>query len=127
MSRHTKICGGCGKRVDFNATCSCKKRNATNKKSGETDKLMKSYRWKQLRKRIIERDGCICQRCLIKYNIIESSELTVHHVLSRRNHPELMFDENNLICLCFTCNNQLGTKNKLDFAWNVPDEYEPIL
>ncbi|EEL15548.1 hypothetical protein bcere0016_40550 [Bacillus cereus 95/8201] len=38
-----------------------------------------------------------------------------------------MFDENNLICLCFTCNNQLGTKDKLDFGWNVPDEYEPNL
>ncbi|PEY76277.1 HNH endonuclease [Bacillus thuringiensis] len=127
MSRHTKICGGCGKRVDYNTTCSCTKRHSTNKKSGKTDKLIKSYRWKKMSKRIRNRDGQHCQRCLIKFSTINSDDLSAHHILSREHYPELIFEESNLITLCNVCNSQLGTKDKLDFEWNVPDEYEPVL
>ncbi|WP_407707511.1 HNH endonuclease [Bacillus mycoides] len=87
---------------------------------------MKTYRWKKLRQRIINRDY-FCQRCFYKYQIINTNELTVHHILSRHNHIELMFDEDNLMCLCATCNKQLGTKDKLDFEYEKPNEYIPIL
>ncbi|MGQ7776813.1 HNH endonuclease [Bacillus sp. WC2507] len=127
MSRHTKICGGCGKRVDYNATCSCMKRKRTNKKLNETDKLLKSTRWKKKRIVIIHRDGVVCQRCLIKYNIINSEKLEVHHIKPRSKYPELMFEDTNLITLCKTCNLQIGTREELDFKCNVPDENELIL
>ena len=60
----------------------------------------------------------MCQRCFIKYKIITCDDLTVHHILSRKHYPELIFEDENLICLCSTCNKQLGTKDKLDFEWD---------
>ena len=120
MSRWSTICTGCGKRIDYGTKCKCKKRKSTNK---EADKDIKSYRWKQLRKRILTRDNGYCQRCFIKYGIIETSNMTVHHIKNRRDYPELVYDESNLIALCRTCNLQIGTKD-LDFNWIVPDEYE---
>lgn len=63
----------------------------------------------------------MCMRCLIKYNLVNTSELTVHHILSRKNHPELVFEDLNLMCLCATCNKQLGTKDKLDFEWDAEE------
>ncbi|PGM93256.1 HNH endonuclease [Bacillus cereus] len=127
MSRHTKICGGCGKRVDYNATCDCMKRKRTKRKLSETDKLMKSKRWKEKRIIIIHRDGAVCQRCLIKYNIINSEKLEIHHIKPRSKYPELMFEDANLITLCKTCNLQIGIREELDFKCNVPDEHEPVL
>lgn len=119
-----------GKVIPMGTKCKCKIRTAPSIKRelSESDKLMKSYRWKKLRLKIINRD-CFCQRCFYKYNIINSSinELTVHHILSRHTHIELMFDEDNLMCLCDTCNKQLGTKNKLDFEWKVPEKHTPVL
>ncbi|WP_052427414.1 HNH endonuclease [Neobacillus niacini] len=119
----TKICSGCGKRIPYTATCQCKKRVRNKATEGETDKLMKSSRWKKLRLRVLDRDGGYCQRCLIKFGIIETANMTVHHIKNRRDYPELIFDESNLCCLCRTCNSQLGTK-ELDFNWKAPQEDE---
>lgn len=60
----------------------------------------------------------MCQRCLNKFNLITTQELEVHHIKSRLNYPELAWDDDNLICICATCNKSLGTKDKLDFKWN---------
>lgn len=72
---------------------------------------------------ILKRDGHLCMRCYIKYKFLNSEELTVHHIISRKNHPELMYNNENLITLCATCNKQLGTKDKLDFEWDK-DRYK---
>lgn len=90
---------------------------STHKK--EQDKLIQSTRWRQLRLYILDRDNYICQRCLYKYNIVNSNDLTVHHILSRHTHIDKIYDTDNLICLCRQCNNQLGTNNKLDFDWKM--------
>ncbi|MBY0214131.1 HNH endonuclease [Priestia aryabhattai] len=119
MSRWTIACS-CGKLIEYGTTCKCRKRKSNNK---EADKDIKSYRWKQLRKHILKRDGAHCQRCLIKYGRIECADMTVHHIKNRRDYPELVFDKSNLVALCRTCNLQIGTKD-LDFDWIVPDEYE---
>ena len=76
-------------------------------------------RWRSLRLHILDRDKYHCQRCLIKFGIINGENLEAHHIKSRLNHPELMFDEHNIIAICRTCNVQLGTKDKLDFKWSV--------
>ena len=72
--------------------------------------------------KIIARDNYHCQRCLLKYGIINGEKIEVHHIKSRLNYPELMFDENNIIAICQTCNVQLGNDDKLDFKWNPPDD-----
>ena len=98
-----KICSRCSKIIGEGTQCSSREK----------------------RSQIIRRDRYVCQRCFIKYKVINTDELTVHHILSRKNHPELMYEDSNLICLCATCNKQLGTKDKLDFEWDA-EKYAEI-
>ena len=122
-----KVCGSCGK-IYEGVRCQCKKTafEMRNANFSSKDDLIHSTAWRKKRMQIIKRDGFACMRCFIKYNIINSEDLTVHHILSRKNHPDLMFEDSNLVCLCSTCNKQLGTKDKLDFEWTVKEEVRDI-
>lgn len=91
-------------------------------KNKETLKPLMSNRWKKFRKMIINRDDHMCQRCFIKYGVINGDELQVHHIKPRIYYPELMYDEDNVVTLCKTCNIQLGTTG-IDFEWS-PNEVD---
>ena len=125
MGKSMKICSKCNKKIKFNEDCSCLRNRNRNKyqrdyyrKNKEALKLLSTKRWRDLRKVIINRDGGYCQRCFIKYDIIETKNLQVHHIKPRIEYPELMFEETNLICICKTCNLQLGVDEELDFEPN---------
>lgn len=123
MAEKLKVCGSCGKTIPFNSDCECRKdiRNSRGKYREDNKDLM-TYRWNQkVRPMIIKRDNGHCQRCLIKFNVLNSSDITVHHIKSRLNYPELTWEEDNLITLCMSCNNQLGTSDKLDFKWKIKE------
>lgn len=113
-----RFCGGCGEKIIDGTICKCKK-TRINTGNFKRDIILDSYRWKKKRKYIKQRDGHLCQRCLIKYNIINSDDLQAHHIKSRVDFPELTWDDDNLICVCGTCNRQLGTTNELDFKWDI--------
>ncbi|WP_164745599.1 HNH endonuclease [Neobacillus mesonae] len=125
-----KICSNCGKVIPYTATCECKKkanrlRNAEkDKRKPEEKKFFNSTRWKKLRKRIMDRDGGYCQRCLIKYNIITTSSLEAHHIKPRNKYPELRWNVDNLVTLCKSCNTSIGTKEELDFPFEMPNDDE---
>lgn len=109
----------CGRIIKLGTVCSCKKEKRKEYMTTyETDQTLATYKWKKKRLQIIKRDNGLCQRCLIKYGILNSEDLEVHHIKSRKNYPELTFDDDNLLCLCSTCNLQLGTRDKLDFDKN---------
>lgn len=115
MSSHH--CSGIDKsRLEYNA-----KKRRYYQKNKETLKPLMSKRWQKFRLHIIERDNRICQRCFIKYGIINGEELQVHHIKSRINFPDLIYEEENVITTCKTCNLQLGTSDKLDFDWSPPE------
>ena len=125
-----QICSKCGKSIKYGTMCSCNKKHIKeyNKKYRsnvykEAKKFLSTKEWTNLREQIIERDGYVCQRCLIKYNIITTSNLQGHHIKSRSHYPELQLEPDNIICICKTCNIQLGTSDKLDFEW-VPPKIE---
>lgn len=128
-----KICS-CGKRINFNSICDCQKKISKQKKNQyqrkyynknkDTLKLLTQKKWRDLRKTIIYRDKGLCQRCLIKYKKINSNEIQVHHIKSRLNYPELMYDKDNLLTVCKSCNLELGTSDKLDFDLPDRDEIE---
>lgn len=123
IGQHKKICSKCGKIIGYNEKCECKGlKSLVVKVDKKDDGFYSTYRWRKLRKRIIDRDKCHCQRCWYKWGIIETDNLQAHHIKSRAHHPELEYDEDNLITLCQRCNLQLGTKDKLDFEWCVPSE-----
>lgn len=115
-----------GKVIPLGTKCKCIIRTVPRAKRepNEVDMLRNTRRWRKLRKKIIERDGCVCQRCLIKHETITTSDLSAHHIKPASKYIELFFDESNLICLCMTCNKQLGTKEQLDFDYEIPEEYE---
>lgn len=122
----TRICNYCNKRAPRYQSCECtKKRNLSkekNKQYAEEKKFFNSKEWKDLRKAVLKRDCEVCQRCMIKYNIITKTTLEAHHIKSRHNYPELRWDESNLVTLCKSCNTQLGTSDKLDFDFVSADE-----
>ncbi|QHE63105.1 HNH endonuclease [Rossellomorea vietnamensis] len=112
------ICS-CGKLKRANERCSCK--NVRSKKDKDRNTVLTTRRWRKLRLNIIKRDNYHCQRCFIKYGVInsEGNQLQVHHIKPRIKYPELVFEETNCVTLCKRCNLELGTKEHLDF------DYEP--
>lgn len=113
------ICNRCGKYIQQGTTCECKKQARREyEKTYERDPLLNSYRWRKKREHIKKRDDYMCQRCLIKFKQVTVDDLEVHHIKSRKDYPELAWEDDNLICVCQTCNLQLSTRNKLDFEWN---------
>lgn len=118
MSRK-KICPNCGKLINSDSFCECRKKDKNEYmkqyQQNNSGDPIKSRRWKKFREHILERDNHLCQRCLLKYHVLNSNDLQAHHIKSRRDFPELTFDKNNVLTLCKTCNLQLGTSNKLDF------------
>lgn len=128
-----KICNRCGKIVGYKEKCNCREtrrqlKPQQNNEKEQEDLLSKhKYKWWKLREEIIKRDDGFCQRCYYKYDIINDEKLEVHHIKSRKNYPELTFDKSNLITICRTCNTQLGTKDKLDFDWEVRNDDNIII
>ena len=68
------------------------------KKNEQEKAFYKNY--DNFRKSILERDGYCCQNCGSKYR------LQVHHIKSRKQHPELIMDADNCITLCIVCHSQ---------------------
>ena len=56
-----------------------------------------SRHWKAFRKIILKRDGYRCVRCF------GARRLQVHHVKRRVDAPELTFDLDNCIAICWDC------------------------
>lgn len=120
MTRSRMVSCSCGRINPEGTTCVCRSKDRRNYSSDyqKNDKgnPLKTTRWTKLRRHILKRDNFLCQRCLHKYGLFNSNELQGHHIKSRKNFPELTFEERNIITLCKTCNLQLGTSDILDFG-----------
>ena len=118
-----KVCNYCGKKYQDGGTCECRTKNSNEyskeyyENNKERKQMLNSKRWKELRERTIKRDGGMCNRCWVELGIIEKSNLQVHHIKPRAEYPELMFDPDNLITVCKTCNLSLGVSGQLD--WEI--------
>ena len=119
MTRTRKMTCSCGKIIPEGTRCECKRKSKRDYmrqyQRDEGYNPLKTTQWTKLRRQILKRDKFLCQRCLHKFNNLNGSELQAHHILSRKNYPELVFEESNILTLCGTCNRQLGTSDKLDF------------
>lgn len=63
----------------------------------------KSKRWRELRARVLRRDGYKCQYCKRYGKNVEA--VTVHHIKPREDNPELAYTMSNLVSLCAKCHN----------------------
>lgn len=120
-----KVCSHCGNKYPDTEKCQCQVDNSNDysKQYYETNKERKkqlnSKLWKELRILTIKRDGGFCNRCWVTLGLIETENLQVHHIKPRSEYPELMYDPDNLITVCKTCNLALGTKGELD--WEIQE------
>lgn len=73
--------------------------------SKQTEKGYFSFEYRQWRMKCLERDNWTCQFCGIKCHIGlgKTIYLTVHHIKSWKNYPELRFEIDNGITLCEKC------------------------
>lgn len=116
----TQKCPHCGKRLPYRTQCECakKRRNKYMKKryeEGKVDKALNCKLWRDIRQEVIQRDGGFCQRCFALRGEIVTDNLTVDHIKTRKDYPELVYDKDNLITLCQSCNSEKGEHNYLDF------------
>lgn len=125
------LCGKCGKYYNFNEKCSCNVINNRNeyqkqyyRDNRDIQLPLMSRRWQKKRKYIINRDNGYCQRCFCKFRLINDQDLQVHHIKPRSKYPELMYEDDNLITLCRTCNLELGVQEQLDFTPRKNDEQD---
>jgi 5-methylcytosine-specific restriction endonuclease McrA len=67
-----------------------------------------SRQWRELRKRILARDGGVCTYC-------GQDADTVDHILPVKNHPELAMNPENLRSACRRCNSMKGSRSESVF------------
>ena len=80
-----------------------KKGLALSSKKGDP-RNTKAYR--RARIKVLNRDGHVCMYCG------SSEDLTIDHVLSIKNHPELAMDLDNMVIACKICNSRKGSRSK---------------
>lgn len=64
-----------------------------------------SRAWRDLRKKILARDGYVCAYC-------GNDADTVDHVHSIKNNPELAMSIENLVSACKRCNSMKGSRSE---------------
>jgi len=80
-----------------------KKGLALSSKKGDP-RNTKAYR--RARLKVLNRDGHVCMYCG------SSEDLTIDHVLSIKNHPELAMDMDNMVIACKICNSRKGSRSQ---------------
>lgn len=76
----------------------------------EADPFYKGKPWRRAREAALERDHWICQDCLAAKRRGERKKpptaTIVHHIISRKERPDLELALDNLISLCEACHNK---------------------
>lgn len=86
-----------------------RKAEAYQRKSKE---FIESPEWYAIRQLVLNKHGRKCMRCGIT---AEHAVITVDHIKSRRNHPRLALNPDNLQVLCRACNSAKGKDDDRDY------------
>ena len=102
-----KSCSYCGRIHDMNEECPRKptQKGRIYKSKTDADKLRNTYRWRQKREQIKADAHYMCEVCADQ-GTINSRHLEVHHIIKLNKEPNLLTDDDNLICLCTTHHKQ---------------------
>ena len=90
-----KSCSRCGRVHDYNYKCNKGKIY----KKNDIDKLRSTKRWTNKSIEIREDSNYLCSVCLDE-GILNYDNVEVHHIEKLQNNPNLLLDNDNLICLC---------------------------
>ena len=114
----------CGKQHPIGTECPNKYKYKKENSSEDNKKVNKFYSsklWKSKREEIKSRDKGLCQRCLIKFGIVTTEHLHVHHIVPLMKSWEKRLENNNLITLCVQCHSYCEN-NGFDFDWIPPEK-----
>ena len=84
-----------------------------------------SYRWKQLSKKVVERDGGQCAYCPTN-TLTPGAVMGADHIIPVNVWPEGEFEESNLVCACRTCNGRKQDRLLMRTTW-IDDKYTHVL
>lgn len=90
-----KACSRCGKIHPHGYVCTKGKKYS----GGEERKLRNTYQWYEKSKEIRDKANYLCEVCRDK-GIYNLTDLEVHHITKLTEAPELLLENENLICLC---------------------------
>jgi len=83
-------------------------------KKGRVDnKKYRRLKYRQWRKKVYERDNYICQSCGAKSGDGKKIYLNAHHLKSWSEYPELRYNIDNGITLCYSCHQKIHNNFKL--------------
>lgn len=117
----------CGQKHPIGTECPNKykyKRENSSEENKIVNKFYTSKSWREKREEIKSLDKGLCQRCLIKFGIVTTERLEIHHIEPLTVKWEKRLQNDNLITLCVQCHRWIDIKNngRLDFEWERKEE-----
>jgi 5-methylcytosine-specific restriction endonuclease McrA len=91
-----KSCKSCGRIVDRRHICPNRPKNKYNRTDAEQGRY--TYAWQKKAKEIKERSLFMCAVCR-DMGIVSCEQLEVHHIIPLVEQPDLLLEDDNLICL----------------------------
>lgn len=84
--------------------------------------FLTSFEWRRVRMVALKREGARCQCC--GASPADGAVMNVDHIKSRRKHPHLALDAENLQVLCGDCNHGKGAWDETDWRPSPQTEDE---
>lgn len=97
----TKACSRCGRIHPSGYRCNAWRTYPTT----DERKLRNKNKWHEKAKQIKEEAQNLCELCRSQGRYVYN-DLEVHHIEKLTDHPELLLEDSNLICLCQNCHKQ---------------------
>lgn len=125
-----KICSRCGRILPVGERCSCQPAYRRDYQKFRRDKRIQEFRnsseWREMRKKIIERDGDTDQYVLHTTGALRPG-FSVHHIIPLSERWDLRLDEHNLITLSTDTHASLEYKYKTKYKTNIQQELFAIV
>lgn len=125
-----KICSRCGKILPVGERCSCQPAYRRDYQKFRRDKKIQEFRnsseWREMRKKIIERDDGTDQYVLHTSGALRPG-FSVHHIIPLSERWDLRLDEHNLITLSDDTHASLEYKYKTKYKTNIQQELFAIV
>jgi len=125
-----KICSRCGRILPVGERCSCQPAYRRDYQKFRRDKKIQEFRnsseWREMRKKIIERDDGTDQYVLHTSGALRPG-FSVHHIIPLSERWDLRLDEHNLITLSDDTHASLEYKYKTKYKTNIQQELFAIV
>lgn len=105
-----KSCKWCGRIHD--SSFDCGRRPAKAYRRIEEDRGRNTRAWRRKAEEVKERSHFLCAYCFLN-GILTYDGLEAHHIIKLRQRPDLLLDEDNLVCLCNACH-RMADSGRID-------------